>query len=221
MHPTQECEEKEVTDMKRPVFVGFLISLSLSPVLVFGIGSEPAAAQVFRCSDASLGENEREEVRGDNSRSESRVAVGQDCEGANFHEYLNEQERRKAEAENRRRQDWKEQIEKSACQSYGIGSPNCTHEGLRRQAQQEQEMERQRQQEAARIQQAAQQENYFKQRLEDARAKVRSIQQDMAFWSDRPEMRKTSELMLPQAKADLQLAEQELQNYLNQRSGSQ
>jgi len=205
--------------MKRPVFLGFLISLSWASVFGFGIGSlQPAASQVFRCSDTSLGEDDREEVRGGDSRSESRVAIGEDCEDANFTEYLNERDRRDAESENQRRQDWREQSERSACQFYGINSPNCTHEGLRRQAQQEQEQERQRQQESAQIQQEAQRENNFRQRVAEARSKVRSLQEDISFWSERPDMRQQSDQMLPLAEADLQRAEQELQNYLNQRS---
>jgi len=208
-----------------------LISLSLPPVSMFGIGSlQPAVSQVFRCSDTSSGEDEREEIRGDDSRSESRVAVGQDCDDANFTEYLNEQDRRDAEQDAEQRQDWREQSDRFACQAYGIDSPNCTHEGLRRQAQQEQEVERrqaqqeqeverQRQQESARIQQAAQQENYFRQRVDEAQARVRSIQGDIFFWSDHPDMMRRHEQMLPLAQGDLQRAEQELQNYLNQENG--
>jgi hypothetical protein len=204
------------TNMKRLV-AGFLMSLSLASIFLVGIGSRAVRSQVFRCSDTSLGENEREEVRGNDSRAESRVAVGQDCEDANWHEYLNEQDRRDAELENQRMQDWREQSERRACQLYGINSPNCTHEGLRRQAQQEQEVERQRQQEAARIQQEAERENYFRQSVAAAQARVRQLQEDIAFWSDRPEMRQQEEQMLPLAEADLRRAEQELQNYLNQR----
>lgn len=206
--------------MKRPAFVGVLISLSLAPVFDFGISSlQPAVSQVIRCSDTSLGEEKREEVRGDDSRSELRVSIGQDCSDANFYEYLNEQRRRDAESSKR-----------FACEAFGIDSPRCTDPELRRQAQQEQEQERQRQLESARIQekrqlesdriqQEAQRENSLRRNVAIARSEVRSIQEKIIFWSEKPDFRQMSEKKLPLAEADLQRAEKELQDYLNQRNG--
>lgn len=124
--------------MKRPVFVSVLISLSLTPIFSFGFGSlQPAVSQVIRCSDTSLGEQKREEVRGDNSRTESSISVGQDCNDANFYEYLNERNRRQDEQDQRQNESFNEMRSRFACQAFGIDSPRCTDPKLRHQAQQE------------------------------------------------------------------------------------
>jgi hypothetical protein len=215
-------KRNEVTNMKRLV-VNFLMSLSLASILV-GVGSHSAKSQVFRCSDIRLGEDERQEVRGNNSRAESRVAVGQSCENANWHESWNESVRRGAEQNqefwrrwNESSQQNQEASERALCSFYGIDSPRCTHEGLRWQNQQEQAVERQQQQEAARIQQESERENYYRRRVQEAQYRVQYFQEQIAFWSDRPEMRQRHEQMLPLAEADLQRAQQELQSYLNQK----
>ncbi|MEP0874001.1 hypothetical protein NDA01_30310 [Trichocoleus desertorum AS-A10] len=204
--------------MKKSLFGFTLLALSLSHILNIGVISvQPASAQLYRCSDIALGEDEREEIRGDNSRSESRVTIGQDCDDANYHEYLNERDK----INNQWWQQREKASERSACAFFGIDSPRCTDEGLKRQAQQEQAQERRQQEEAARIQQAAQQEaaqeKYFRQRVENAKAEVRSIQESIIFWNDRPDNRRMYELKLPLAEADLQSAEKELQDYLNQK----
>lgn len=202
--------------MKYLIFVVSILGFSLNHVLGFGIEPlKPASAQVFSCSDESLGDDEREEVRGENSRRESRVTIGTDCDDANRYEYLNEQDRRR-----------QEESKRFGCTAFGINSPHCTDEGLRRQAQQEQEQERQRQQqeqeqkrqrqqESARIQQKVQRENDLRRGVKEAQAEVRSIQEHIIFWNDHPDLRQQYEQKLPLAEVDLQRAEQELQNYLN------
>lgn len=212
--------------MKPLVVVFATLSLSVSHFIGFGIDSlKSASAQVFRCDDTSLGEDEREEIREENSRRESRVAIGSNCRDANYYEYLNQRNQREAELEQQRMQDWQDRSERTACEFYGIDSPNCTHEGLRRQAREEEARakeeegrEHARQIEAAQIQQEAQRESNLRQSVAAARDEVRKIQEDIAFWSRHPEMQQQHKEQLPLAEADLQRAEQELQNYLNQRA---
>lgn len=202
--------------VKRKIF-SFLVSLSLPSILVMGFETHSVNSQVFRCNDTRLGEDKREELRSDNSRAGSQVVVGQDCSNANDNELLNEWSRRNAESENQRRQDSREHSDRVACQFYGVNSPNCTHEGLRRQAQQEQELKRQQQSRDIQKQQEINQENYFRQKLEIARRELRSTQESIIFWNDRPERRQEYEQKLPLAKLDVQNAERELHQYLNQR----
>lgn len=205
--------------MKPLVVVFATLSLSISHVVGFGIGSlKPASAQLFRCDDTSLGDDEREEIRGEDSRRESRVAIGTNCRDANYHEYLNERNRREAELERQRMQDWDEKSKRTACEFYGINSPNCTHEGLRQQAREEEDRERARQIEAAQIQQEAQRENNLRQAVAAAQAEVRSIQESIIFWREYPDNQQQYKEKLPLAEANLQRAEQELQNYLTQKS---
>lgn len=206
--------------MKHLILVVAALGFSLNHVLGFGLEPlKPALAQLFRCSDESLGEDEREEIRGEDSRAESKVAIGSDCSDANFREYSNERDKREAESQKQQRQFLEKRQQQLSCGFHGINSPQCIDPDLRHQAQQEQERKRQQQLESDRIQQQAKQEADLRERVETARARIRRYQEDIAFWSHRPDMAQSTLQMLPLAEADLQRTEQELQNYLSQRNG--
>ena len=204
--------------MKKSFFAFTLLGLSLGHILNFGAASvQPASAQVFRCSDSSLGVDNREQTRGEDSRSESKVAIGTDCNNANFNEQINEMNRRNAELKKLDMESMEDHMKRVSCEFYGIHSPNCTHEGLRRQAQQEDEIQRKRQAEDDQIRKEAGIEKTLRDNVENARSVVRHHQEQIAFWSDHPDMRQSDEKMLPISEADLQRAEKELQDYLDKK----
>jgi hypothetical protein len=204
--------------MKQLVLV-FASLVSLSQFLGFGIGFiDSASAQVFRCDDTSLGNDEREENREENTRRESKVVLGADCSNSNFYEYLNESGKRDTELKQQQMQNWEERSKRAACELYGINSPNCTHEGLRRQAREEEDKVLTQRKEAFRILQEVQRENNLREAVASARSEVRSLQESIAFWYEHPDKQKRYQQLLPPAEEDLRRAEQELQDYLTQKS---
>jgi len=204
--------------MKKSSFIFILLGFSLGHIPNFGVLSvQPASAQVFRCSDTTLGQDDREEVRGEDSRSESKVAVGTDCGDANFYEHLNEQMRRDAESRKERDAASDKWRQRQSCEFYGIRSSQCTDPELKRQAQQEDEINRQRQLQADQIRKEAEREETLRQNVKDARARIRHDQEEIAFWSAKPEMSASETKMLPIHEAELQRAEQELKDYLAQK----
>lgn len=229
-----------MNSMKKSSFVFIVLGSSLGHIPNFGVLSvQPASAQVFRCSDTTLGQDDREEVRGDDSRSESKVVVGTDCENANFYEQINERNRRDAESRKERSANFYEQIRRDAernaelqkerdaasdkrrqrqsCEFYGIRSSQCTDPELKRQAQQEDEINRQRQLQADQIREEAEREETLRQNVKNARTRVQDDKESIVRWKDTPQFRENYEKMLPIHEAELQRTEQELKDYLAQK----
>ncbi len=218
-----------MNSMKKSSFVFILLGFSLGHIPNFGVLSvQPASAQVFRCSDTTLGQDDREEVRGEDSRSESKVVVGADCGIANFYEYANESDRRNAEslkermrldAESRKESDaaFHKRSQRLSCEFHGIHSSKCTDPELKRQAQQEDEINRQRQLQADQIRKEAEREETLRQNVKNARTRLQNTPESIAFWSTHPEMAASKKTMLPIHEAELQRTEQELKDYLAQK----
>jgi hypothetical protein len=218
-----------MNSMKKSSFVFILLGFSLGHIPNFGVLSvQPASAQVFRCSDTTLGQDGREEVRREDSRSESKVVVGADCRDANFYEHINEINRRNAEslkeqmrrnAESRKESDaaFDKRRQRRSCEFYGIRSSECTDPELKRQAQQEDEINRQRQLQADQIRKEAEREETLRQNVKNARTRVQDDKESIVRWKDTPQFRERYEKMLPIHEAELQRTEQELKDYLAQK----
>jgi hypothetical protein len=222
----------------KPLIIGFFtLGLSMSHVLSFGIDSlKPASAQVFRCDDESLGEDKRQEVRGYDSRNESKVVLGSDCGNANFYEYVNEQNRRSDESFREMDKNWNERLRRQkesmnesmresrieACEFFGAHSRACTDEGFKQQAREEEERAieaaRIQQEQNAKIQQEQQRENELRHAVKSARSNIRGTQEQIAFWNARPDMQEQHKQLLPLYEEDLRRAEQELNDYLSQKA---